>query len=500
MNTELLSVLDFLEREKGIDREILIQAVESSLVSAARKNTESIAQNKDLVIKIDRKTGDIKAFTELTVVENSKKVTPDEISLSKAKKINSDTKVGETIAVEVTTRDFGRIAAQTAKQIIIQKIREAERDLVYNEFKDRIGDITMGTVRRRDRGNISVDLGKAEATLPHKEQCPGENYRIGDRIRAFVVDVKLSSKGPEILLSRTHVGLIKRLFELEVPEIAEGTVTIKEIVREAGFRTKIAVTSSDPKVDPIGACVGMRGSRVKNIVRELENEKLDIIKWEPEIKDYIRNALNPAKLEEVIVNEEEKRIKILVPEDQLSIAIGKRGQNVRLASKLTGWDIDIRKAGEGETPEEKQTTKEGEKTSEKEKALETAEEIPAEEEVKEEKISSDTTVKEKAPVTEEEPEEIVEEGQKLSVSELTEKLEIPEAQAEALLEAKFYNIEKITTSKLASLAKIPALTKAEAKKIKTKAQELIESASEQNKQEDEQNEQQNNTENPETNG
>ncbi len=458
-NTELLSVLDYLEREKGIDKEVLIQAVESSLVSAARKSADSIAQKKNISIHIDRKTGAIKALAEVTVVEKNKKVGPDEISIKDAKKTHPDIKIGDVINVEVTTRNFGRIAAQTAKQTIIQKIKEAERDLVYNEFKDRIGDITMGNVRRRERGDIIIDLGRTEAYLPSKEQCPGENYRIGDRIRAFVVDVKLSSKGPEIILSRTNVGLVKRLFELEVPEIAEGTVEIKGIVREPGFRTKIAVTSSDPRVDPIGACVGMRGSRVKNIVRELENEKLDIIKWEPELRPYLSNTLNPAKLDSIIINEEEKKIKVMVHEDQLSVAIGKRGQNVRLASKLLGWSIDIRKVGE----ETEETAEPAE--GKKEKAQATA----VEEKVEEKPVAEETPVQEEEPA---EPEE------KISQEELAAKMEIPAEEAEALLNAGLTSLKKIASAKLSKIAKIEIIKKDQVKAIKAKAAELLEQAAE----------------------
>lgn len=353
MNGELLNVLDFMEREKGIDKEILIKAVESSLISAVRKSAEPIAKRKNLSIHVDRKTGNIKTFAELVVVSQDKVPTPDEISITDAKKTEKDVNIGDTISVEVTPKDFGRIAAQTAKQVIIQKIREAERDLVYNEFKDRVGDITMGVIRHKERGDVIVDLGRVQAILPAKEQSPAESYHIGHRIRTYIVDVRPAPKAPEIILSRTHVGLLKRLFELEVPEIAEGIVEIKGIAREAGFRTKIAVSSNDPKVDPVGACVGMRGSRIKNIVRELEPEKLDIVKWDPDIIQYVTNALSPTKLEKVTIKGDEKKLQILVADDQLSMAIGKRGQNVRTASKLTGWNIDIRKIGEEETAAEK---------------------------------------------------------------------------------------------------------------------------------------------------
>lgn len=431
MNGELLSVLDFMEREKGIDKEILIKAVESSLVSATRKSCEAIAKQKHISVHIDRETGNIKAFTELTVIEKGAKATPDEISITDAKKIQKGAKAGDKISVEITTKEFGRIAAQTAKQVIIQKIREAERDLVYNEFKDRVGDITMGVIRHKERGNVTVDLGRAEAILPPKEQSPEERYRIGDRIRAYVVDVKAGPKGPEIVLSRTHIGLIKRLFELEVPEIDEGIVEIKGISREPGVRTKIAVHSKDPKVDPIGACVGMRGSRVKNVVRELEPEKLDIIKWESDIKQYVTNALSPAKLEKVMVNEKERKLEVLVAEDQLSVSIGKRGQNVRLASKLTGWNIDIRKIGEGsaESPKTEQT---------------------------------DTV----------EPEEKKEPEPQAQPKELASKLELSKAKVNILIEAGFNNLEKIAGADLKELAKLKGFGGKTVAKIKAKAQEV----------------------------
>ena len=351
MNGELLHILESISREKGIDKEILIQGIEESLLSAARKSTESIAQKKNIMVQIDRKKGSIKAFAELTIVDNNQPPGTDEIILSKATKINPDAATGDLINVEMTPHNFGRIAAQSAKQIIIQKIREAERDVIFDEFKSRVDDITMGTVRRKEKGSIIVDLGRTEARLPLKEQCPGEKYSIGNRIRAYIAEVKMSAKGPEIILSRTHIGLIRRLFELEVPEIVEGTVEIKKIVREPGFRCKIAVHSHEPRVDPVGACVGMRGSRIKNIVRELENEKLDIVKWDPDINVYATNALSPAEIKFIVVNEEEKKLEIQVYEDQLSVAIGKRGQNVRLASKLISWEIDIRKIEGEPSPE-----------------------------------------------------------------------------------------------------------------------------------------------------
>ncbi len=431
MNGELLNVLESIARDKGIDKEILIQAIESSLVGAARKSAEPIAKKKNIIVHIDREKGSIKALAELLIVENGIVVTPDEITLSEAKKIKSGVKVGETIQVDLTPKDFGRIAAQSAKQIIIQKIREAERDVILDEFKERINDITMGTIRRKEKGNIIVDLGKAEATLPLKEQCPDEIYHIGDRIRTYISDVKTGPKGPEITLSRTHPGLVKRLFELEVPEIIDGTVEIKGIVREPGYRCKVAVASTDSKVDPIGACVGMRGSRIKNIVRELENEKLDIIKWESDIEKYVINALSPAEITEVIVNDKEKKVEVRVADDQLSVAIGKKGQNVRLASRLTGWEIDIRKLSELETPSEP-VSKTGE---------------------------------------EEAPEKQTEES--AGTSELASQLEITDKKAEALLNAGLDSIEKIANADIAQLTELEGFGEKTAEKIKEKAQNLL---------------------------
>ncbi|MDD5644318.1 MAG: transcription termination factor NusA [bacterium] len=342
MNGDLLSVLEYLEREKGISRETLIAAVESSLLSAARK---SKINEKELEIKIDPKTGEIKAFAFLEVVG---KVADsiNEVSLSEAKKTVKGVKIGEKIKIEVKQKGFGRIAAQTAKQVIIQKIKEAERENIFNDYKDRAGDIVTGSVRRFDRRDIIVDLIKAEALLPFKEQCHGESYNIGNRIRAYIYDVRMSPKGPEILLSRAHPNFVKRLFELEVPEIADGTVEIKGISREPGYRTKVAVYSKDEKIDCVGACVGLRGSRVKNIVAELGNEKIDIVRWHEDTAVYVKEALNPAKLKNVQIDAGQKIISVTVDDDQLSLAIGKKGQNARLAAKLLGWKIDIKKSSD----------------------------------------------------------------------------------------------------------------------------------------------------------
>lgn len=339
MNGELLSVLDYMEREKGINKERLIEAVEASLLSASRK---TLGNTKNIVIKIDRETGNIKAFSELAVVELVED-SETQISLDDAKKLNSNAAVGDLIRHEITPKNFGRIAAQTAKQVIIQKIREAEREIVYAEFKGRVGDITSGVVRRIEHGDVIVDLGKTEALLPYKERAPKEDYSVGSRVRVYIVEVRTGSRGPEIIVSRSHPGLIKKLFALEVPEISEGTVEIKGIAREPGYRAKIAIRSTDEKVDGVGACVGMRGARVKNIVRELNGEKIDIVKWDKDIAQYVTNSLSPAELKKVNVFPEEKTVEVLVKEDQLALAIGKRGQNARLTAKLTGWKINIKK-------------------------------------------------------------------------------------------------------------------------------------------------------------
>ncbi|MBA3608706.1 MAG: transcription termination factor NusA [Verrucomicrobiota bacterium] len=339
MNAEFIAMLDYLERERGIKREILIEAVSNALLSASKK---SVSASRDLHIDIDPKTGEIRALANLLVAE---KVTnpQDEISLDKARKIKADAQVGEAIEVEVTPKNFGRIAAQTAKQAMMQRIRQVEKEMIYEEFKDRAGEIVSGTVRRFDRSDVILDLGKFEAIMPQRERVVVEDYNVGDRLRAYVVAVENGARGPEIIISRSHPNFVRRLFELEVSEIADGTVEIRGIAREAGYRTKIAVFSDNPKVDPVGACVGMRGSRVKNIVRELNNEKVDIIRWSSDPKEFVLEALKPAKVKNLVFDLEKKSATISVDEDQLSLAIGKKGQNARLTSRLTGWEINIEK-------------------------------------------------------------------------------------------------------------------------------------------------------------
>ena len=307
MNEELLTVLEHIEREKGINKEFLFKAIESALTSAAKKIVGK--KDIDVVATIDRTTGEIKI-------------------LSEGKEINSD--------------EFGRIAAQTAKQVIIQKIREAERDIVFDDYQKRVGTITNGSVHRFEKGDIVIDLGKTEAILPKSQSCPRERYKQGDRIRAYILEVNKTAHGPQIILSRSDAAFVKKLFEIEVPEITEGIVEVRSISREPGERTKIAVWSKDEKVDAVGACVGMRGSRVKDIVRELQGERVDIVRWSDDLKEYVKAALSPAEISEIKIDKVNKKIEVIVQDDQLSIGIGKHGQNIRLASRLIGWEMDIR--------------------------------------------------------------------------------------------------------------------------------------------------------------
>jgi transcription termination/antitermination protein NusA len=337
MNADLLALMDFWEREKGISRDVLLAAIQDSLVSAAKK---AVGPARELRVEIDPKSGDIKAFAKLVVSEKvlSKH---DQISLPEARRTKADAQLGEEVEVEVTPADFGRIPFQYGRQALMQQIRKAEKAKIMVEFKDRVGDIISGVVRRFERSDVTIDLGKYEALLPNRERVPTEEYQIGERIRCYVKAVENGLHGPEIILSRSDPQFVIRLFQLEVSEINDGTIEIKAIAREPGFRTKVAVWTREDKVDPVGACVGLRGQRVKNIVRELNNEKVDIIKWDPQLKVFLTNALAPARLKNFEMDEARKRVKILVAADQLSLAIGKRGQNARLTSKLTGWQVDI---------------------------------------------------------------------------------------------------------------------------------------------------------------
>ena len=338
MNSDFIEALEQIQKDKGVSKDILIDALEAALISSYKRNFGT-AQN--VRISINRDTGEVHVYSQKRVVEE---VENDllEISLADAKKINAKYELEDVVENEVTPRNFGRIAAQTAKQVVVQRIREAERDVVFGEFINRESDIITGSVARVAKGSVYISLGKTEAVLPPGEQIPNEQYNHGDRIKCYIVEVKKTTKGPQIQLSRTHPGLIKRLFELEVPEIHDGVVEIKSISREAGSRTKIAVKSNDANVDPVGACVGPKGARVATIVEELKGEKIDIIKYSDDPEVFITSSLSPAKVVSTTVNEEEKTAKVIVPDYQLSLAIGKEGQNARLAAKLTGWKIDIK--------------------------------------------------------------------------------------------------------------------------------------------------------------
>ncbi|MBU2541552.1 MAG: transcription termination factor NusA [Candidatus Omnitrophica bacterium] len=394
MNGEILAVLEHIEREKGINKEILIAAVEAALVSAARKAIGiTVSPEEEIKVKLDPKSGKITVFAG-------------------KEKIDSD--------------KFGRIAAQTAKQVIIQKIREAEKDVVFEEFHSKVGTILSGTVYRFDKGNIIVDLlGKAEGLLPKIEQSPKEEFRQGERICAYLLDVRRESKGPQIVLSRSHPNLVRKLFALEVPEIYEGIVEIKAISRQAGERTKISVWSKDERVDSVGACVGMRGNRVKNIVTELHGEKIDIVRWSPDAESYISAALSPAQISQLKLDKENKRVSVIVEEDQLSLAIGKHGQNVRLASRLTGWNIDIRS---------KQMLEAAEKPKEEEKPKPAAKK----------KVAGDI----------------------ISLKGVGEKL------ASSLVDAGFETLEEIAKASIKKLSEIKGLGKKKAEGLIKEAKEL----------------------------
>jgi transcription termination/antitermination protein NusA len=334
LNLEWLEALRQIEREKGIDSETIILALESALLSAYKKNYNA---TEDARVEVNRESGSIHVYSQIL-----------------------DEESGETAEVEVTPRNFGRIAAQTAKQVILQRIREAERDLMFDEYHEKVGDIVTGIVQQSDQRYTLVDLGKVEALLPVSEQMHAERYKHGMRIKVFIVEVRKTSKGPQILVSRTHPGLLKRLFELEVPEIAEGYVEIKAVAREPGHRSKIAVISHDRNIDPVGACVGARGSRVRMVVNELRGEKVDIIPWSEDAKEFVSNALSPSKVKEVIIHPEDELSEVIVPDSQLSLAIGKEGQNARLAAKLTGWRIDIKSEAQAREEREGYTVPKGE--------------------------------------------------------------------------------------------------------------------------------------------
>jgi len=351
MNKEFIEAVEALEREKHMSKDMLIEAIESALVSAYKKN---YGTSQNVRVNIDRENGDIDVFMRRDIVEEVE----DEFSqcsLEEAQEIDPEYELGDVIEYRVTPKDFGRIAAQTAKQVVVQRIRETERGMIYDDYISRQGEAVTGVVQRISNNTVFINMGRAEGILSVGEQIPGERYNVNDRLKVFVMDVKRSTKGPQVFLSRTHPGLVKKLFELEVPEIQEGTVEIKSVSREAGSRTKIAVCTYDENVDPVGSCVGPKGQRVQAVVDELGGEKIDIINWSDEPGKMISAALSPSKVEMVLINEEEKSALVVVPDYQLSLAIGKEGQNVRLAARLCGWKIDIKSHTKFEEMEKSET-------------------------------------------------------------------------------------------------------------------------------------------------
>ncbi|MBN8548467.1 MAG: transcription termination factor NusA [Deltaproteobacteria bacterium] len=339
MTVDLNSLLGQIGKDKGINKAILIEAIESAMLSAARKH---FGHNLNLETKFNEDTGEIEVIQFKTVVEAVEDPATEILLAEARKEFDSEAMVGDELGKKLNTEALGRIAAQTAKQVIIQKVRDAERGVIFEEYKDSKGELINGIVQRYDRGNLIVNLGRTEAVLPKREQISRERYRQGDRLRSMILDIDRSARGPQIILTRSHPDFLKKLFELEVPEIAEKIIEIKGVAREPGERAKIAVYSSDPSVDPVGACVGIKGSRVQAVVQELRGERIDIITWTPDEPSFVARALSPAEVSRVVVDEDDHGMEVIVADDQLSLAIGRRGQNVKLASKLSGWKIDVR--------------------------------------------------------------------------------------------------------------------------------------------------------------
>ena len=336
---ELIEAMDELEKERGIKKDYLIESLEGALVSAYKKNFDSVDNVK---VTINQETGDVHIYSVREVVEKSEDPLL-EIGIDEARQINPKAEIGETVDLEIVPKDFGRIAAQTAKQVVVQKIREAERDIVYNEYHDKTGEIVTGIIQKVDENLVVLDLGKLEGVMTAKEQIPTEHYKVNDKIRGYVVSVKKEVKGnPQVIVSRSHPDFVRKLFEFEIPEIYEGLIEIKSVSRDPGSRSKVAVYSKNENIDPVGSCVGQKGVRIQNIINELHGEKIDVIEWNEDPAIYIAAALLPAQVMAVDANEEEKFAQVIVPDDQLSLAIGKSGQNARLAAKLTNWKIDIK--------------------------------------------------------------------------------------------------------------------------------------------------------------
>jgi N utilization substance protein A len=453
MNRELLAVIEQIGREKGIDSQKIIGAVEMAVLTAAKKR---YGVNENVQVRLDPKTGEIEVISLRKVVEaveNPKQ----EISLEEAKSIDSNAELGDEIGSILEMSDFGRIAAQMAKQVIFQRVREAEWETVYKEYAGREGEIVNGVILGHERRNYIVEVGKTEALLPVSEQAPRENYRRGDRLRALLLEVKKSAKGPQIILSRTHPNFVAGLFKLEVPEISEGIVEIRNVVREPGDRTKIAVASKNSAVDPVGACVGIKGSRVQAVVRELRGEKIDIIAWSPDARVFIAEALNPAVAEKVGIDEEKKTALVVVSDHQLSLAIGKNGQNVRLAAKLTGWKIDIMSESEYE----------------KEKAKERAEEI-------EEAIAQEHRAQQEAEAKQRAREEAAQAPAPSAASEsaaggpLLQLPGIGEKLLETLSAHGFDSVDKIAAATKEQLMELPKIGEKTAEKLIKAAREHLE--------------------------
>ena len=338
-NKQLILALDELEKEKGINKEYLLESIETALVTAYKRNFDSLENVK---VEMDRQTGATHVYS-IKEVKKRVKDTTLEISLTDAKKINKTAEVGEMVEVEIVPKDFGRIAAQTAKQIITQKLREAERNIIFDEFNNRKGEIVSGIIQKADHNIVVMDLGKLEGIMPLKEQIPTENYKVNDKIKGYVLDVERGAKGaPQVIVSRSNADFVRKLFEFEIPEIYEGLIEIKSVSRDPGYRSKVAVYSPDQNIDPVGSCVGQKGVRIQNVINELNGEKIDVIEWNEDPAIYISSALLPAKILAVDIKEEEKFAQVIVPDDQLSLAIGKSGQNARLAARLTNWKIDIK--------------------------------------------------------------------------------------------------------------------------------------------------------------
>jgi N utilization substance protein A len=448
MSQELIHVIDQISKEKGISKEMVIEAVESALVSAAKKKYGA----QRIAVQIDPKRGDIVMYAYKKVVEAVANA-DEEITLEEAQTLFPEAQMEGEVPLQVEFQGFGRIAAQTARQVIVQKVREAVRDVIFKEFNDKIGQLVNGIVLRHEKGAYYIDLGKTEAVLPAREQVPRESYRRGDRVRAYVMEVRDTSKGPQVVLSRAHPDFVSRLFEMEVPEIYENIVVVKGVVREAGDRTKIAVSSKESQVDPVGACVGMKGSRVQAVVRELRGEKIDIIPWSEDPRIFIAKALSPAVVEKVGVTEEDRSALAVVADSQLSLAIGKKGQNVRLAAKLTGWKIDI--LSESEYDQERQ--------KEREQEIEAA----IVEETRKMAVETEAAETLEAEAAAAEPEKAAEDAGLTVIDGVGQKT------AELLKEAGYDTVEKIAAMSDEEILAVPGIGEKTAQKILLSARALL---------------------------